>query len=92
MLSYRRLSVDLFTDTLITKVKSRRGNLYDEILDASNGWKRDLESEAHEGLSLLFQRASAPPRLIDLRRRKGAEEWCGRTNESKLNRKLNRKF
>ena len=64
MLSYRRLSVDLFTDTLITKVKSRRGNLYDQIFGASNVWKRAFESEAHERLSLLFQRNSAPPRLI----------------------------
>ena len=54
MLSYRRLSVDLFTDTLITKVKSRHGNLYDRIFGASNVWKRALESEANEGLSLLF--------------------------------------
>ena len=68
MLRYRRIPVDMFTDTLITKVKSRRGNLYAQIFGAPNGWKRAFpikkKSEAHEGLSLLFQRDGVPPKLI----------------------------
>jgi hypothetical protein len=67
-LRYRRLGVDLFTDTLITKVKSRRGNKYAQVFCAANGWKRAFpmktKGEAHEGLSLLLQRDGAPPKMI----------------------------
>ena len=68
MLRYRRIPVDMFTDTLVTKVKSRRGNMYAQIFGASNGWKRAFpmkkKSEAHEGLSLMFQRDGVPPKLV----------------------------
>ena len=67
-LRYRRLPLDIFTDTLITKVPSRRGNKYCQVFGASNGWKRcfpiKAKSEAHHALSLLFQRDGAPPRMI----------------------------
>jgi len=67
-LRYRRLPLDLFTDTLITKVPSRRGNKYCQVFGASNGWKRcfpiKARSEAHHALSLLFQRDGAPPKMI----------------------------
>ena len=39
MLRYWRIQQVLFTDTLVTKVKSRRGNLYAQVFGASNGWK-----------------------------------------------------
>ena len=67
-LRYRRLPLNLFTDTLLTKVKSRRGNLYCQVFGATNGWKRAFpmakKSDAHEALSLLFHRDGAPPEMV----------------------------
>ena len=64
-LRYRRLPMYLFTDTLITKVTSRRGNKHAQIFGAAIGWKRvfpiKTKGEAHEALSLLLQRDGAPP-------------------------------
>ena len=68
MLRYRRLPHTLFSDTLITKKKSRRGNLYCQVFVSAQGWKRAFpmkaKSEAHEALSLLFQRDGAPPEMV----------------------------
>ena len=76
-LRYRRLPLDMYTDTLITKVKSRRGNKYCQVFGCQNGWKRahpiKAKSEAHHALSLLFQRDGAPPRMI----MDGAKEEIG---------------
>ena len=67
-LRYRRLPLDMFTDTLKTKVPSRRGNKYCQVFGCSNGWKRcfpmKAKSEAHHALSLLFQRDGVPPKMI----------------------------
>jgi len=67
-LRYRRLPVNLFTDTLLTKVKSRRGNLYCQVFGATNGWKCVFpmanKLDAHEALSLLFHRDGAPPEMV----------------------------
>ena len=67
MLRYRRLPLPLFTDTLITKVKSRRGNLHMQVYAAANGWVRAYpertKGDAHSTLSLLFQREGAPPSM-----------------------------
>ena len=65
---YRRLPLELYSDTLITDVKSRRGNRYAQVFCAQNGWARAFpmakKSDAHEALSLLFARDGVPPALI----------------------------
>ena len=67
-LRYRRLPIECFTDTLISKTASRRLNMYAQIFATSDGWCRAypmrLKSEAHEGLSLLFQREGVPNVMI----------------------------
>ena len=67
-LRYRRLRCDVFTDTLITNVISRRQNRYAQVFGTSFGWSRahpmKLKSEAHEALSLMFIRDGVPPRII----------------------------
>ena len=68
-LRYRRLSHDMFTDTLKSRVVSwRRKNRYAQVFATRFGWVRvfpmQAKSEAHEGLSLLAQRDGVPPRFI----------------------------
>jgi hypothetical protein len=67
-LRYRRLPIDCFTDTLLSKTASRRNNMYAQIFATGDGWCRaypmKLKSEAHEGLSLLFQREGVPNTMI----------------------------
>jgi Reverse transcriptase (RNA-dependent DNA polymerase) len=67
-LRYRRLAIDCFTDTLISNTKSKRGNNYAQIFATADGWCRaypmEKKSEAHEGLSLLFQREGVPNTMI----------------------------
>ncbi|KAI2509582.1 Reverse transcriptase (RNA-dependent DNA polymerase) [Fragilaria crotonensis] len=67
-LRYRRLPIECFTDTLISKTASRRNNSYAQIFATADGWCRaypmKLKSEAHEGLSLLFQREGVPNTMI----------------------------
>jgi hypothetical protein len=59
-LRYRRLPVDVFTDTMFSNSASRQGNRCAQVFSTSNGWVRAYpmkkKSEAHEALSLLFQR------------------------------------
>ena len=58
----------VFGDTLIAGTVSKRGNKYAEVFTTSFGWTRVFpmkkKSEAHEGLSLLFQRDGVPPACI----------------------------
>ena len=60
-LRYRRLPHQVFADTLISGTTSRRGNKYAQVFATSFGWTRvypmSQKGLAHEGLSLLFQRA-----------------------------------
>ena len=67
-LRYRRLAIDCFTDTLISNTRSKRGNSYAQIFATADGWCRaypmEKKSEAHEGLSLLFQREGVPNTII----------------------------
>ena len=67
-LRYRRLPVECFTDTLIAKTPSRRLNSYAQIFSTADGWCRaypmKTKSEAHDGLSLLFQREGVPNVMI----------------------------
>jgi hypothetical protein len=68
MLRYRRLPMEIFSDTLISKIKSQRGNLYAQVYGARNGWTRAFpmkaKSDAHESLSLMFARDGVPPAMI----------------------------
>ncbi|KAI2495111.1 Reverse transcriptase (RNA-dependent DNA polymerase) [Fragilaria crotonensis] len=65
---YRRLAIQCFTDTLISNTPSRRNNKYAQIFATADGWCRaypmERKSEAHEGLSLLFQREGVPNTII----------------------------
>ncbi|KAI2506535.1 Reverse transcriptase (RNA-dependent DNA polymerase) [Fragilaria crotonensis] len=67
-LRYRRLAIQCFTDTLISNTPSRRNNKYAQIFATADGWCRaypmERKSEAHEGLSLLFQREGVPNTII----------------------------
>ena len=57
MLRYRRLPVDLFTDTLEAGIVSHRGNKYAQVYAHRTTWCKAypmaLKSDAHETLSLL---------------------------------------
>jgi len=67
-LRYRRLSTTMFTDTMLCKTLSRRGNRYAQVFYDPTGWKRAFpmkkKSEAHEALTMLFQRDGVPAVLM----------------------------
>ena len=67
-LRYRRLPVDCFTDTMFSTVVSRRMNKCAQVFSMPNGWCRAYpmrtKSQAHEALSLLFQREGVPNVMI----------------------------
>ena len=67
-LRYRRLPIDLFTDTMFSKTLSSRGNKCAQIFTNANGWTRaypmEKKSQAHEALSLLHQREGVPNVMI----------------------------
>ena len=67
-LRYRRLRHPVFGDTLIAGTTSRIGNKYAEVFGTSFDWSWAFlmknKSEAHEGLSLFFQRDGVPPACI----------------------------
>ena len=67
-LRYRQLPIDCFTDTLESNTVSSRNNKYAQIFATPEGWTRAYpmrkKNEAHEGLSLLFQREGVPNTLI----------------------------
>ena len=58
----------MFGDTLIAGTTSLQGNKYAEVFATSFGWSRAFpmqhKSDAHEALSLLFQRDGVPPACI----------------------------
>ena len=65
---YRRLRHDVFGDTLLAGTKSKREKKYAEIFVTKFGWSRAFpmakKGDAHEALSLLFQRDGVPPKMI----------------------------
>ena len=68
-LRYRRLSHDMFTDTLEARTRSWfRCNKYAQVFSTKFGWVRvypmQRKSQAHEALSLLAQREGVPPALV----------------------------
>ena len=64
---YRRLQHMMFSDTGFSNVQSQRGNKCCQFY-ASGGWARAfpmrVKSEAHDSLSLVFQRDGVPPAMI----------------------------
>ena len=71
MLRYRCLPCDLYGDTVFVnakKYKSVRGNVCAQVFATDFGWSRAYgmasKSEAHEALSLLFQRHGVPNVMI----------------------------
>ena len=65
---YMRLRHDVFGDTLFARTKSKRDNKYAKVFVIKFGWSRafpmDKEGDAHDALSLLFQRDGVPPKII----------------------------
>ena len=61
---YRRLPVELYTDTLEAGTLSRRQNRYAQVFGHRNGWVRAMpmknKSDAHEALSQLFVNDGVP--------------------------------
>jgi hypothetical protein len=69
MLRYRRIQHNMFTDTLQAKSESwMRKNNYAQVFRTKFGWTRVYpmrkKSDAHEGLSAMFQRDGVPPVII----------------------------
>lgn len=58
----------MFTDTMFSKIKSKRGNTCAQVFATADGWTRAYpmrkKSQAHEALSLLFQREGVPNVMI----------------------------
>ena len=67
-LQYRWIQHDVFGDTLLASTKSKRGNKYAEVFVTKFVWSRAFpiakNGDAHEALSLLFQRDVVPPKMI----------------------------
>ena len=65
---YKRLSHSVFSDTMTSSVTSRRGNKYAQAYCTKFGWSRiypmAVKGDAHETLSLMFQRDGVPPRIV----------------------------
>ena len=67
MLRYRRLPVDLFTDTLEAGIILHRGNRYAQVYAQRNTWCKAYpmaKSDAHKTLSLLFAQEGVPSTLV----------------------------
>ena len=60
--------VDMFTDTMFVNSVSQQGNKCAKVCSTSNGWVRAYpmkkKLEAHDALSLLFQREGVPNTMI----------------------------
>ena len=67
-LRYDQTNHPLFTDTLIKGTTSKRGNKYAQVYGMRFGWARahpmTLKIEAHETLSVLFNRNGVPPEMV----------------------------
>jgi hypothetical protein len=63
-LRYRRLPVTCFTDTMLSKSKSRQSNNAAQVFCTANGWTGAFpiakEKDAHEAILLLFHRNGLP--------------------------------
>ncbi len=68
MLHYCCLHHTIFMDTMFASTLSRHGNKFAQIFSSDFGWSRafpmKMKGEAHEALSLLFQREGVPPLMV----------------------------
>ena len=57
-LRYRRLPLEMYSDTMKASIRSRNGNKYAQVYCTRSGWTLAIpmqsKSDAHETLSLLF--------------------------------------
>ena len=67
-LRYMRINTDIYTDTMKSSCITKRGNTYVHIFSASICWIQYFpmtkKSDAHEGISILFQIDGSPNILI----------------------------
>jgi Reverse transcriptase (RNA-dependent DNA polymerase) len=67
-LRYRRLNVEMYTDTLIGKTKSLQGNQYAQVFATPFHWvaviPMEKKSQAHYTLDTLFQKVGVPRVMI----------------------------
>ena len=68
MFRYKRLSTDMFTDTMLVRIKSHCGNTCVQIYAHRNTWCKaypmKTKGEAHHSLFLLFSHEGVPKTLI----------------------------
>jgi hypothetical protein len=68
MLRYKRVLHTSFSVTLIAGSVLRQGNKMAQVYATSFGWARahpmKCKGDAHETLSLVFQRDSVPPTMV----------------------------
>jgi hypothetical protein len=68
MLWYKHVLHTMFSNTLFAGSVSRQGNKMAQVYATSFGWARahlmKRKGDAHETLSLVFQRAGVPPTMV----------------------------
>ena len=68
MFRYKRLSTNIFTDTMMVRIKSHRRNTCTQVYAHRNVWCKvypmKTKGEAHHSLSLLFSHEGVPKTLI----------------------------
>ena len=67
-LRYNSMQNSVFTNTMKAGTVSRRGNWYAQVYTTEFGWSRahptKRKGDAHETLSLLFNRDGPPPKMV----------------------------
>ena len=67
-LRYMRLQHNVFSDNMLAGTKSKRGKNYAKVFVTKFVWSRAFpmakKGDAHEDLSLLFQRDGVLPKMI----------------------------
>ena len=68
MLRYRRLRVDMVTDTMFSNIMSKRGNKWAQVYCTNFGWSRvypmKKKGDAHESFSTLCSQVRVPSCII----------------------------
>ena len=87
MFRYKRLSTDIFTDTMLVRIKSHRGNTCAQIYAHRNTWCKaypmKAKGEAHHSLSLLFLHEGVLKTLImDGVREQVMGEFCRKARQA----------
>ena len=81
-LRYRRLNVEMYTDTLIGKTKSFQGNSYAQVYATPFHWVAVIpmakKSEAHYTLDTLFRKVGVPRVMIPDNAKELTEGWFKR--------------